>query len=199
MSQYFENDESIVSSPVSVTCWAGSKQLRFLTDNGVFSKGAVDDASLLLVRSLPPLTGRVLDLGCGYGFVGVWLAAKNGSIELVQSDVNRRALALCKENCAANGVSSTVVESDGFAALMGSFDAVVLNPPIHAGKEVCYRLYTEALAHLNKDGALYIVIQKKHGAASTKAWLQQQGAVITERYAAKGTFVWQITINNSNV
>ena len=193
MSQYFENDESIVSSPVSVTCWAGSKQLRFLTDNGVFSKGAVDDASLLLVRSLPPLTGRVLDLGCGYGFVGVWLAAKNGSIELVQSDVNRRALALCKENCAANGVSSTVVESDGFAALTGSFDAVVLNPPIHAGKEVCYRLYEQAAQHLGENGALYIVIQKKHGAASTKAKLQELGYSITELYSEKGTYVWRCT------
>ncbi|MBQ9959527.1 MAG: methyltransferase [Oscillospiraceae bacterium] len=199
MSQYFDNDDSIQSSPVCVSCWAGSRLLRFQTDHGVFSRGAVDEASLLLVQNIPPLSGRVLDLGCGYGFIGVYLAAVNPTISLVQSDVNRRALALCEENCEANGVHSTVVESDGFAALTGSFDAVILNPPIHAGKEVCHRLYTEALAHLCADGALYIVIQKKHGAASTKAWLQQQGAVITERYAAKGTFVWQITINNSNV
>ena len=189
MSQYFENDENIESSPVSVQCWAGEKELNFLTDSGVFSRGEIDDASLLLVKQIPPLSGRVLDLGCGYGFIGQWLKTRFPQIEMVQSDVNRRALELCEKNRDANDLDTAVVESDGFASLEGDFDAVVLNPPIHAGKEVCYRLYDETAAHLREGGRLYLVIRKKHGAESTERHLRETGWKVEELYKKKGIYV----------
>ena len=190
MSQYFDNDENVKSDPVSVSCWAGSRELTFITDSGVFSRGEIDDASLLLVKQLPPLEGRVLDLGCGYGFIGQWLKARMPAIEAVQSDVNRRAVELCERNRAANGLDTAVILSDGFAALEGDFDAVVLNPPIHAGKEVCYRLYAETKERLREGGRLYIVMRKKHGAESTVRHLRDEGWRVEELYRKKGIGVY---------
>ncbi len=190
MSQYFQNDENIESSPVSVKCWVGARELTFVTDSGVFSRGEIDDASFLLVKQIPSISGRVLDLGCGYGFIGQWLKARWPGIEIVQSDVNRRALELCRLNRDANGLEVEVAESDGFSSLEGDFNAVVLNPPIHAGKEVCYRLYSEAKDRLREGGKLYLVIRKKHGAESTVRHLAETGWRVEELYRKKGICVY---------
>ena len=166
MSQYFQNDPSLRKDTRELTCWCGTRKLTFLTDSGVFSRGEIDDASLFLVRNLPPLHGRVLDLGCGYGFIGIYAAVRNPDIELFQCDVNERAVELCIANCEVNGVRSETVVSDGLSALEGKFDWILLNPPIHAGKEVSYRLAEESLERLSDGGRLVIVIRKKHGALS---------------------------------
>ncbi|MBR5045369.1 MAG: class I SAM-dependent methyltransferase [Oscillospiraceae bacterium] len=173
MSQYFVNDPSLKEDLRELKCWCGTHELTFLTDSGVFSRTEIDDASLFLVRGIPELAGRVLDLGCGYGFIGIYTAVRNPGIELVQSDVNERAAELCRINCEANGVISEVLVSDGFSSVEGKFDAILLNPPIHAGKDVTYRLAEESLQHLTGSGALYIVIRKKHGAASMIAHLSE--------------------------
>ena len=166
MSQYFENNNSLERETREITCWCGTRKLSFITDRGVFSRTEIDDASLFLVRNIPEITGRVLDLGCGYGFIGIYTAVRNPLISLVQCDVNERAVELCRLNCEANGIISQAVVSDGLASLDGSFDCILLNPPIHAGKEVSYRLAEESLQNLSDDGRLYIVIRKKHGAQS---------------------------------
>ena len=166
MSQYFENNDSLERETREITCWCGTRKLSFITDRGVFSRTEIDDASLFLVRNIPEITGRVLDLGCGYGFIGIYTAVRNPLISLVQCDVNERAVELCRLNCEANGISSHAVVSDGLASLDGSFDCILLNPPIHAGKEVSYRLAEESMEHLSNDGRLYIVIRTKHGAQS---------------------------------
>ena len=166
MSQYFENNDSLERETREITCWCGTRKLSFITDRGVFSRTEIDDASLFLVRNIPEITGRVLDLGCGYGFIGIYTAVRNPLISLVQCDVNERAVELCRLNCEANGIISQAVVSDGLASLDGSFDCILLNPPIHAGKEVSYRLAEESLQNLSDDGRLYIVIRKKHGAQS---------------------------------
>ena len=166
MSQYFETNDSLERETREITCWCGTRKLSFLTDRGVFSRTEIDDASLFLVRNIPEITGRVLDLGCGYGFIGIYTAVRNPLISLVQCDVNERAVELCRLNCEANGIISQAVVSDGLASLDGSFDCILLNPPIHAGKEVSYRLAEESMEHLSNDGRLYIVIRKKHGAQS---------------------------------
>ena len=166
MSQYFENDKTIKSEPKTVTCWCGEHLLKLQTDHGVFSYGEIDDASLKLLKYCDGLRGKVLDLGCGYGFIGIYLKKKYPNIDLYQSDINERALNLCKMNCATNEITSTVVYSDAFSNLNITFDNIILNPPVHAGKEICYKLIDESINNLNKDGSLYIVIRKKHGADS---------------------------------
>ena len=105
------------------------------------------------------------------------------------SDVNGRALALAERNSRANGVEAACVLSDGFEGLEGPFDAVVLNPPIHAGKSVIFGLYEGAFSHLREKGRLFVVIQKKHGAESTIARLEELFGGCEILYRKKGMYV----------
>jgi len=174
MSQYFENDNSIISEPKTTVCWCGEHQLKFITDHGVFSYGEIDDASLKLVKVCQDLNGSVLDLGCGYGFIGIYLKKKYPIIDLYQTDINERALSLCKTNCNNNNVTSTILCSDGLSNIDIDFDNIILNPPIHAGKDVCFRLISESYDHLKKAGTLYVVVRKKHGAESYLKYLDER-------------------------
>ena len=158
-------------------------RLRFTTDAGVFSRDGLDKGTELLLNALPPLSGRVLDLGCGWGAVGVSLAAKYPALDVVMTDINRRAADLARRNLAANGVRAAVLEGDGFEAVSGRFDAIVTNPPIRAGKAVIYGLFARARDFLNPGGALYIVIRKQQGAPSALKYLGETyaGAEVIER------------------
>ena len=137
-----------------------------------FSKQGVDFGTRLLIETVRlPETGEILDLGCGYGPVGIACAKVAPSCRVTMVDVNRRALQLAERNARINGVGRrvTVLESDGLDALSGrSFDAVLTNPPIRAGKAVVYRLFAEAAEHLRPGGTLWVVIRKKQGAESAK-------------------------------
>ena len=146
--------------------WAGGPVFRQ-------DPGARLSTDSVLLADFVPLRGaeRGIDLGCGAGVIGVCVGKVN-SIELTQSDVNRRALALTEENLKRNDVSGTVIESDGFAALDGEFDVILTNPPIRAGKAVIYRLFEEARDHLTEQGELYLVIRKQQGAESAKRYLE---------------------------
>lgn len=147
-------------------------RLNCTTDAGVFSRDGLDMGTRVLLEALPQLHGRILDLGCGWGPVGVALGKKYSDAQLVLTDVNSRAAELAARNLAANGVTNAaVVQGDGFAAVEGDFDAIVLNPPIRTGKTVIYAMFAEAAAHLKPDGALYIVIRKQQGAESAQKYL----------------------------
>ena len=157
-----------------VTLTALGNELVFTTDAGVFSRDGLDKGTEALLNALPvPMEGRVLDLGCGWGPVGVALGKKYPALEIVMTDINQRAAELARRNLAANGVRAQVVQGDGFAAVEGSFDAILTNPPIRAGKAVIYALFREARARLNPGGALYIVIRKQQGAPSALKFLRE--------------------------
>ena len=192
LSQYFENDPFLKKDLRELTCWCGTRKLTFFTDSGVFSRTEIDDASLFLVRGIPEISGRVLDLGCGYGFIGIYTAVRNPGIELVQCDVNEKAVELCRKNCESNGVASLTAVSDGFGSIEGKFDAILLNPPIHAGKEVVTRLMEDSILHLAENGTLYIVIRKKHGAASVIEHLSSIAATQTVK-KEKGIYLVSCT------
>ena len=148
-------------------------RLNCTTDAGVFSRDGLDMGTRVLLEALPQLHGRILDLGCGWGPVGVALGKKYSDAQLVLTDVNSRAVELAARNLAANGVTNAaVVQGDGFAAVEGDFDAIVLNPPIRTGMAVIYAMFAEAAAHLKPDGALYIVIRKQQGAESAQKYLR---------------------------
>lgn len=147
--------------------------LRFTTDAGVFSKGEVDYGTATLLKVLPEqMTGRVLDLGCGWGAVGVSIGKANPGCDIVMSDVNRRALELSEKNAKANGVAVRVVESDGLKSIDGSFDYIVTNPPIRAGKQVIYQMFADSAQKLTENGQLFLVIRKQQGAESALKYLK---------------------------
>ena len=158
-------------------------ELRCTTDAGTFSRDGLDRGTALLLDALPPLSGRALDLGCGWGAIGVALGKKYPALDIQMTDVNQRAAALARRNLAANGVRAEVVEGDGFERVTGKFDAIVTNPPIRAGKAVIYALFAQARDFLNPGGALYIVIRKQQGAPSALKYLREiyPSAEVVER------------------
>ena len=171
--QYYTADPSSESRPVPCAFPYRGHGLNFMTDAGVFSKGELDVGSRLLLDALPPLEGDVLDLGCGWGAIGVAIARANKAARVVMADVNHRALGLAQENCQRNGVTAEVIESDGMSAVLNrKFDAVVTNPPIRAGKQVIYGMFADAARSLNPGGALYLVIRKQQGAESCIKYLK---------------------------
>jgi 16S rRNA (guanine1207-N2)-methyltransferase len=132
----------------------------------MFSPDEADPNSLFLMRQVTIKNGEnLLDLGCGYGLIGTTLG-KLHNIGITMSDVNGFALSYAKKNADYNGVKASYFKSDGFSEISGSFDVITLNPPIHAGKEVCFKLYTEVTSYLTESGRFYTVIMDKHGAKS---------------------------------
>ncbi len=148
-------------------------EMTFYTDAGVFSKDELDKGTALLLEHLPPLTGSALDLGCGWGAIGVTLLKLNPALSVTMVDINQRAVELSKENLRLNRVSAHVLQSDGLHALNGmAFDTVITNPPIRAGKPVIYDMFEKSHLHLNEGGSLYIVIRKQQGADSAIRFLK---------------------------
>ena len=148
------------------------RTLQFETDAGVFSKLKLDTGTALLLKALPEtFHGRALDLGCGWGPVGVALGALYPDCQIVFTDVNLRALSLAEQNAKASQVTGTFIQSDGFAGIDGMFDYIITNPPIRAGKETIYRMFADSAAHLNPNGQLYLVIRKQQGAPSALKYL----------------------------
>ena len=171
---YYTREPQSESRPVSCSYVYRGVPLEFTTDAGVFSKGAVDAGTDLLLNALPEeMAGDILDLGCGWGAIGIAVARKWPETRVTLADVNTRALALSRENAKRNRAEVVCAESDGMAALMDrSFDAVITNPPIRAGKQVIYRMFADAAVRLKPGGALYLVIRKQQGAESCIRYLQ---------------------------
>lgn len=167
MSHYFENDKNLVSEIKEFKKIIADVNFSFNTDNGVFSKGELDFGTELLIKNVLKfdLSGKVLDLGCGYGPIGIVLK-KIKNVDVVMSDINKRALHLVKMNAKKNNVLVNVIESDGYANITDTFDYVISNPPIRIGKKNLYKLLTDTEDHLKKDGSLIIVVRKEQGALS---------------------------------
>ena len=170
---YYTNSPTSKHEERHITAQIGNRCLRFETDAGTFSKEHLDPGSKALIDTVPALSGRVADIGCGWGAIGVSLAVKNPDAFLEMVDVNERALALARKNADANGVTNCSVGlSDALSEVAPGLSFVVTNPPIRAGKQVIYGFFAQAHEKLLPGGRLYIVIRKQHGAPSAIKFLQ---------------------------
>lgn len=145
----------------------------FLTDAGVFSKKMVDYGSQALLNTLNLESGKtLLDVGCGYGPLGLTLGKVFG-VQATLIDINSRAVDLAKTNAEKNWVDAKIFQSNIYEDVEGKFDYIISNPPIRAGKVVVHEIIKGAFHHLEDRGSLTIVIQKKQGAPSAKSKMEE--------------------------
>lgn len=170
--------------------------LRFMTDAGVFSKSGVDYGSRVLLDALVLApSAKVLDVGCGYGPIGLTAAklAPEGHVTMI--DINERAVELSKENAKLNGINNvTVTQSDIYESVKENrYDVILTNPPIRAGKQVVHRIFEEGYQLLNPGGKTWVVIQKKQGAPSAEAKLELLFGDVEEVTKDKGYRIFLAT------
>jgi 16S rRNA (guanine1207-N2)-methyltransferase len=151
------------------------QELVFYTDHGVFSKDAVDFGTQTLLKNyvFKENHHQILDMGCGYGPVGISLAKKFSHLKIDMVDVNLRAIELTKRNIIENNVlNAQVYESNIYDKINKKFDCILTNPPIRAGKQVVHEILTRSIEFLKTNGEILVVIQKKQGAPSAKKVLE---------------------------
>ena len=165
MSYYFTNDDSLKSEVKKINVIINNLPFSFYTDNGVFSKKGLDFGTRTLLESLENIKGNVLDIGCGYGPIGIYVA-KIFKTNVDMVDINKRSLDLSLKNAKLNEVKVNIFESDLYSNINKQYDFIITNPPIRVGKKTLYQLLFEAKKHLNKNGELWLVINKDQGAKS---------------------------------
>ncbi len=194
---YYSKKPTVAHDQKQIDAVFWGKQFSFTTDAGVFSKNRVDfGTSLLINASHINDQSDVLDIGCGYGPIGITLSTLLTKGNVILSDINERAVELTKLNILQNQhlvnnmVNINVIHSDGFQHINHYlFDYIFLNPPIRAGKMLVFQLFEEAYDHLNEKGELWIVIQKKQGAPSAIEKLQNLFSHVEEINREKGYFI----------
>lgn len=195
MSHYYTFDEQLQSQQISVSYTFKAVHYTFISDKGVFSKQKVDfGTDLMLNHITQDHVLHILDMGCGYGVVGIILRQMYPSARLSMFDINPRAVDLSVKNAHAYHILDADIKvSDGIPSDVKDVDVAVLNPPIRAGKNVVFKLYKQAYDVLINNGSLYIVIQKKQGAASSNAYLNTLFDSVTCIAKDKGYFVYKAT------
>jgi 16S rRNA (guanine1207-N2)-methyltransferase len=185
---YFSGDPSVAfrRTPVRAEVWG--RTLDLMSGSGVFAQGRLDVGTAVLFRETEPPTGRrFLDLGCGYGVIGLAIAAAVPGSVVRAVDVNERALLLANENAASLGVA------DRFDAVLPdqvpateTYDEIWSNPPIRIGKQALHDLLLRWLPTLAGGGRAVLVVGRNLGADSLQRWLREQGYPTERLASAKG-------------
>ena len=172
MSHYFTNDY-VESNEQKTKCIIKNTELTFITDNGVFSKKGLDFGTRTLLETLDNISGQVLDFGCGYGPIGIYVK-KTFETEVDAIDINVRALKLAKKNAELNNTKINIFESNMYENITKQYDYIITNPPIRVGKKILYQILFDAKKHLKKEGQLWLVIHKDQGAKTLAKELEKE-------------------------
>ena len=203
MSHYFKDDPNLASNIKQINFEVNGISMRLLTDNGVFSKNKVDEGSLGFLKVLLPLDlgNNILDLGCGYGTLGLTLAMAKKEARVTLADINPRALNMCRKNAELLNLSQrvTILQSDIYEKIEGPYDSIVVNPPIRAGKVVTYKMYEGAKQNLIDGGSLFIVIRKAQGAESASRYIESLFGNIKLLKRDKGYHIYQAVKMDENL
>ena len=171
-SEHKRDDFFVISQKIA------DKQYSFWSCDNIFSKDNVDYGTFVLLNSVlktQNIEGKVLDIGCGYGVIGIVIADKFNNSNVYMTDVNSTAVELSKRNKTLNDIKNIVNIRQSFCYenITENFDYIITNPPIKAGKEVLLEILIGSYEHLNKDGKLIFVIKKKFGEESIKEQLEK--------------------------
>jgi 16S rRNA (guanine1207-N2)-methyltransferase len=179
MSHYFEDIEHSEDDYFLIEDYINQKKYTFKSCNNVFSKNEVDYGTRVLISTVlknhKTLGKRVLDMGCGYGAIGISLADHYKDTYFVMSDITKTAVRLAKHNLYLNKIENAeVVQSDLYDKIEGKFDFIITNPPIKVGKQVLLSLIEGAFEKLEENGQLILVIKKSHGKESIKKQMENK-------------------------
>lgn len=190
---YYSRTQKVESDPKYWDFTLKNHSFRFKTDNGVFSKKEVDFGSRLLIESFtnPEVEGPILDVGCGYGPIGLSIAKSHPERFVHMIDVNERAIELARDNAALNRIENvSIYESDRLLNVKENiFAAILTNPPIRAGKKTVHDIFEQSFEHLVMQGELWVVIQKKQGAPSAFEKLKNIFSHVETIDKSKGYFI----------
>lgn len=167
MEHYFTNNTNLKSEEKKVKVKINNNDFIFLVDNGVFSKKGLDFGTRTLLESLPinEINGEILDFGCGYGPIGIYISKlTNSNVDMI--DINERSLNLAIKNAKLNNVNVNIFKSNIYENITKKYNYIISNPPIRVGKEILYKILFEAKKYLLEDGEMWIVINKNQGAKS---------------------------------
>ncbi|MHC9532283.1 class I SAM-dependent methyltransferase [Dellaglioa sp. L3N] len=170
---YFTKNPDVIHDEKEWTFELMNNEFKFTTDNGVFSKKTVDFGSRVLLNAFEQqeiTAGSLLDVGCGYGPIGLAIAKSQPERKVDMTDVNELALELAKKNATINHISNVnIFESAAYDNVTKTdYAAIITNPPIRAGKDVVHAILGGAFDHLKSGGQLLAVLQKKQGAGSAQ-------------------------------
>ncbi|WP_445492898.1 class I SAM-dependent methyltransferase [Niallia sp. 03133] len=190
---YYSRTQNVESDPNYWNYELKGNNFRFKTDNGVFSKKEVDYGSKLLIETYAysAVDGDILDVGCGYGPIGLSIAKNEENKMVHMVDVNLRAIQLAKENASVNHINNVKIYESDRLLQVGEvkFASILTNPPIRAGKKVVHDILEQSYEHLLDGGDLWVVIQKKQGAPSAIAKLEQLFNEVEVMEKKKGYFI----------
>lgn len=190
---YYSKQPQSAEKTSIISCELKNHAFSFTTSSGVFSKRGIDFGSQFLIETFqaPDIAGDFLDLGCGYGPIGISIAYFHDEHQVYMVDINERAVELAKKNAQYHNVSNVhVMQSNGFEHLKGqSFAAIITNPPIRAGKKVIQGFFKESATHLVDKGELWVVVQKKQGAPSIITYLSTLFSKVEVVQKKKGYYI----------
>ncbi len=194
MDHYYTSKPTSESKQETWTTEIEGKDFTFTTDSGVFSKNKIDLGSEVLMTTAEKVAfpeGDLLDVGCGYGSIGLYLGKAFPDRQIEMVDINERAIALAKMNAEANHVSNVeIYASDLFENIQNQeFAGIISNPPIRAGKKVVHEILETAYNYLKEDGFLLIVIQKKQGAPSARKKMEEVFGNVERVHLEKGYWI----------
>lgn len=177
MEHYFIAKEHTENDYFTFKTKIFDQEFVFKSCDDIFSKDRVDYGTKVLIETVAKnfnITGSVLDMGCGYGVIGIALSKLFKNAQFILCDINKTAVELSLENVKTNGVNNIteILVSNAYENISKSFDYIITNPPIKAGKKNLLTILDGAYKHLNSGGKLVFVIKKKHGEDSIKKHLE---------------------------
>ena len=174
MNHYFTDNTDLKHKKKKKKVSINGHDFVFFTDNGVFSKNGLDFGTRSLLESLPDyIHGDVLDFGCGYGPIGIYLKKIfNCNVDMI--DINNRSIELAIKNALQNNVNVNVFNSNIYENVTKKYDFIITNPPIRVGKKILYQILFDAKDHLKDGGQIWLVINKDQGAKSLLKDLNKQ-------------------------
>ena len=191
MSHYYSQEPNVPLKTRMIEVVIRGERFRFITSSGVFSFGKLDRGTKLLIENMVlEKNWRVLDLGCGYGVIGI--VASRFVNYVVMTDINKRAVSIAKKNLKINNVKNAEVRwGHLYEPMKGErFHSIITNPPVHAGKDVLREIVINAPLHLYDGGLLQIVIRTNQGAKYIKSLMERNFKEVIEVSKGSGFRVY---------